>query len=1004
MKKQLLLLVTMMLPMVASADDSGKCGDNANWKYVEATKTLTISGTGLMQNYGHDSSRAPWKKDIVKVIIENGITSIGNSAFDYCSLLTSVTIPNSVTSIGNYAFYGCGLTSINIPNSVTSIGNYAFFGCGLTSINIPSSVTTFGKHAFQKCTALSSVSIPNGVEYLVDYGFAGCTSLTSVSIPNSVSGIGAHVFEGCSALTSVTIPNNIKSISDWAFYGCSALTSITFPKSTTYIGSAAFYGCSGLTTITIPNSVTGIEENAFSNCNLSEIIVEEGGIFDSRNNCNAIIIKSTDKLIVGCKNTTIPNSVTTIGHHAFEGCSGLTSITIPNSVTSIEKFAFFGSGLTSITIPSSVTTMGYAAFSGCHALTSVKIPSSVTTIEGSTFYGCTGLTSIIIPDGVTRIEDEAFEACYSLTSVTIPNNMLSIGVSAFSRCDALTDIYCYAEEIPSLGTNSFDNPNDILHVPAVSLDAYKSSWSYLFKEIVAITQDDHITITAKSYTIKYGDELPTFEFTSEGATLEGTPAITCEATKTSAVGTYPIVITEGSVTNYNTTYVNGTLTIEKAPLTITAKNYTIKQGEALPTFEVEYSGFKNNETSQVLTKQPTITTTATSASDPGDYEITISSAEAQNYDITHVKGTLTITQADPVTITAKSYEIIYGEDLPTFEYTSEGAELDGTPSITCEATKNSPVGTYPIVITKGSVKNYNDTYVNGTLTIKKALLIVIPKDYNIKQGDELPTFEVTYEGFRNNETSAVLTKQPTTTTTATSTNEPGVYEINASGAEAQNYDISYSKGKLTIEAVEITPIQITADADLENVVIDNIYYNVKSANGDGYNATEQALVLNSTTTSEQMTAIQNAEVGDAAVRENYSGVIFEIPAGQGTITVDVKTIGTHVLNVQIGNNTPTKVTKSERGTVDVSYDVSEPTYVYLYASTSGGNTARLNRAGTAGANSVLLYGYKVTIGGTGINAIRMEAENGKVFDLNGRQVKTPGKGVYIINGRKVVVK
>ena len=371
-------------------------------------------------------------------------------------------------------------------------------------------------------------------------------------------------------------------------------------------------------------------------------------------------------------------------------------------------------------------------------------------------------------------------------------------------------------------------------------------------------------------------------------------------------------------------------------------------------------------------------------------------------------------QEDPVTITAKSYEIIYGEDLPTFEYTSEGTELDGTPSITCEATKNSPVGTYPIVITKGSVKNYNDTYVNGTLTIKKALLIVIPKDYNIKQGDELPTFEVTYEGFRNDETSAVLTKQPTTTTTATSTNEPDVYEINASGAEAQNYDISYSKGKLTIEAVEITPIteteeisfreQITADADLENVVIDNIYYNVKSANGDGYNATEQALVLNSTTTSEQMTAIQNAEVGDAAVRENYSGVIFEIPAGQGTITVDVKTIGTHVLNVQIGNNTPTKVTKSERGTVDVSYDVSEPTYVYLYASTSGGNAARLNRAGTAGANSVLLYGYKVTIGGTGINAIRMEAENGKVFELNGRQVKKPGKGVYIINGRKVVVK
>ena len=136
MKKQLLLLVTMMLPMVASADDSGKCGDNANWKYVEATKTLTISGTGLMQNYGHDSSRAPWKKDIVKVIIENGITSIGNSAFDYCSLLTSVTIPNSVTSIGNYAFFGCGLTSINIPSSVTTFGEYNQEIKGKTNVEI----------------------------------------------------------------------------------------------------------------------------------------------------------------------------------------------------------------------------------------------------------------------------------------------------------------------------------------------------------------------------------------------------------------------------------------------------------------------------------------------------------------------------------------------------------------------------------------------------------------------------------------------------------------------------------------------------------------------------------------------------------------------------------------------------------------------------------------------------------------------------------------------------
>ncbi len=334
-----------------------------------------------------------------------------------------------------------------------------------------------------------------------------------------------------------------------------------------------------------------------------------------------------------------------------------------------------------------------------------------------------------------------------------------------------------------------------------------------FKGKLTIVDADALIVTAKSYEIEYGDDIPSFEYTSEGAELDGTPEIICEATKTSPVGTYPIIITKGTVKNYNDTYVNGTLTIKKAPLKITAKDYTIKQGEALPTFEATYEGFKNDETSEVLTKQPTITTIATSASEPGEYEITISGAEAQNYDISYVMGTLTITAADPVTITAKDYTIEYGDDIPSFEYTSEGATLDGTPSITCEATKTSPVGTYPIVITKGTVKNYNDTYVNGTLTITKAPLTITAKNYTIKQGEALPTFEATYEGFKNDETSEVLTKQPIITTTATSASEPGEYEITVSGAEATNYDINYINGKLTIEAS-----YILGDANGDGVV------------------------------------------------------------------------------------------------------------------------------------------------------------------------------------------
>ena len=312
-----------------------------------------------------------------------------------------------------------------------------------------------------------------------------------------------------------------------------------------------------------------------------------------------------------------------------------------------------------------------------------------------------------------------------------------------------------------------------------------------------------------------------------------------------------------------------------------------------------------------------------------------------------------------------------------------------------------------------TISNYAANH--GTLTIEKAPLTITAKSYTIKQGEDLPTFEATYEGFKNNETSAVLTKQPTITTTATSASAPGEYEITISGAEAQNYEFSYVAGKLTIEAMEIVPIneteektfsqQVDETTDLENTVIDNTYFNMDAANGDGYDATEQALVLNSTTSSAQMSAVQGAQVGDAAVRENFSGIIFEIPAGQGVITVDAKTIGTHVLNVQIGNGAPTQVKKTERGTAEVEYNVSAPTYVYLYASTESGASARLYRGPSAGANSVLLYGYKVQVGGTGIEELKNgKMEELKCYDLNGRKVKTPKKGVYIINGKKVVVK
>ena len=284
-------------------------------------------------------------------------------------------------------------------------------------------VKSIGNYAFYQCSNLKSVSIPYyGVTSIGDYAFARCSSLTSVSIPSGVTSIGQSAFEGCSSLTSITIPNGVTSIEGLAFLDCSSLTSITIPNSVTSIGQSAFEGCSGLTSITIPNSVTSIGGAAFSDCSgLTSITVASGNtVYDSRNNCNAIIEKSSNKLIAGCKNTTIPNSVKSIGNFAFDGCSGLTSIAIPYSVTSIGQSAFgFCSGLTSITIPYSVTSIGGYAFISCTGLTSITIPYSVTSIGEYAFQLCSGLTSVFVEwDSPLSVPTNLFEYV-SLSKVTL---------------------------------------------------------------------------------------------------------------------------------------------------------------------------------------------------------------------------------------------------------------------------------------------------------------------------------------------------------------------------------------------------------------------------------------------------------------------------------------------------------------------------------------------------------------------------------------------------------
>ena len=499
--------------------------DNLTWT-LTADGTLTISGEGAMKDYNSDDNPSPVynNSDVKKIVIEDGVTSIGAYAFYDCSSLTSITIPSIVTSIGNSAFDGCrSLKSITIPDSVTSIGNSAFEACNslssitlsnnitsigaaafydcssLTSITLPDSVTSIGGSAFHSCSNLKSITIPDSVTSIESAVFYNCTSLTSITIPNSVTSIGSYAFQDCSSLTSITLPDSVTSIGTMAFYNCTSLTSITIPDSVTSIGYNTFESCSSLTSITIPKSVTSIGSGVFDKCNNLTVYLESGstltsnalGVDESKivsywNEGNltwkldangTLTISGTGAMKdyndndnrspiyknSSVKKIVVEKGVTSIGESAFENCSSLTSVMIPDSVISIGTSAFHScSRLPSITIPDSVTSIGNFAFEACNSLSSITLSNNITSIGNWAFHGCS-LTSITIPDSVTSIGAMAFHSCSNLKSITIPDSVTSIESAVFYNCTSLTSI-TIPDSVTSIGSYAFSECSSLTSI------------------------------------------------------------------------------------------------------------------------------------------------------------------------------------------------------------------------------------------------------------------------------------------------------------------------------------------------------------------------------------------------------------------------------------------------------------------------------------------------------------------------------------------------------------
>ena len=437
---------------------------------------LTISGDGAMENYStyHNTTTAPWRTNIKTVVIEDGVTSIGNNAFCGCKNLTSITIPDSVTSIGYGAFYNCsGLTSVTIPDGVTSIGSSVFYGCtGLTSVTISNSVTSIGESAFEDCSGLSSVTIPNSVTSIGNDAFWGCTGLTSVHISDIAAWCNiaftaadsnpllyAHnLYLNDVPVTDLIIPDSVTSIGDYAFRNCTGLKSVTIPDTVTEIGYDAF--ANGSADLTIYGNIgTAAEYYCKTDGVRFRAIYEYTLLSDDTirvTKCNLIERQLVIPSTIGGK------SVSQIGEWLFLNNSSITSVTLPDSLTRIGKGAFYSCvELKTVTMGNNVTEIGESAFEKCLFLEQINLSSKLKTIGDEAFYDCRRLKQLNLPNTLTTIGEEAFTNCRSLTELVIPKgvqnigNEESVGFGMFENCKNLKEI-TIPESVGYIQDNAFD--------------------------------------------------------------------------------------------------------------------------------------------------------------------------------------------------------------------------------------------------------------------------------------------------------------------------------------------------------------------------------------------------------------------------------------------------------------------------------------------------------------------------------------------------------------------
>ena len=579
---------------------SNMCGENVSYSFDTGTGTLTITGTGAM--YDFKTGEQPWyfyANDIVKVVIDEGVTTIGNGAFssDYAkkefSNLKTIILPSTLKSIGDSAFYYGSFESIELPYGLETIGNQVFCNCNyLTSIEIPDTVTSIGKETFRHCSTLKTVKLSKSLKEIPEGLFYQSSEITSVEIPEGVTSIGREAFFHVDKLETLTLPSTLKTIGGYAFEYCRKLKNINIPEGVTEIGMGAFRYCSSLKTIVIPSKVERLFASTFYDSGVENVTLPEGlttidaNVFRDCNDLKEIVLPSTLTSIgtnafydSGLVSITIPAGITTFGENVFVYCEELETVTFADGATTVFEDMFYGcTALKNLTIPSSIKTFENDAFYGCKAveniyfkgtltdwcdilfadveshpmylsgklyinnqlITNLTIPEGITKINAYAFYNCDQLTAVTIPSTVENIGSYAFENCSSITKLNLKDGITGIGSSAFEDCDALTEV-TIPGSVTSMGYYIFASCDSLEKVTFP--EGITTTGVYMFYKCTAL-QDVTLPITLTTLatgTFEYCSALEEITLPSDLTTIDGVAFYNCTGLKTITI---PASVTE----------------------------------------------------------------------------------------------------------------------------------------------------------------------------------------------------------------------------------------------------------------------------------------------------------------------------------------------------------------------------------------------------------------------------------------------------------------------------